>query len=154
MTTIVANLEGMAADMRVSEEGAPHYPADKIFRVGNSLFGTAGHGFMCLVMVDWLKTAQRSRMSLYKQLGDYDRDQFTLLELRVPGELYLWNGWGVPERVRANRWAVGSGAFAALSAYDKGASLKEAVEAGIQLDQYSGGTIHVVPLKLESRKRK
>ncbi len=167
MTTIVANLEGMAADTRVSEEGAPHYPATKIFRIGNSLFGTAGHGDMCLVMVEWLKTAQRSRMALYKQWAEYDRDQFVLLELRHPGELYRWSGWGLPERIRKDRFAIGSGAFSALSAYDAVASfhtekqpitaeqlLRVSVKAGCQLDQYSGDPIEYVPLKLKSRRKR
>lgn len=154
MTTIVANLEGMAADTRVSEEGAPFYQATKIFRIGNSLFGTAGHGDMCLVMVEWLKTAQRSRMALYKQWADYDRDQLVLLELRLPGELYRWTGWGLPERILSERWAVGSGATAALTALDHGADLEEAVKAATEYDQYSGAPIQVEMLKVTSRKRK
>lgn len=154
MTTIVANLEGMAADTRVSEDGAPHYPATKIFRIGNSLFGTAGHGDMCLVMIEWLKTAQRSRMALYKQFADYDRDQIVLLELRLPGELYRWTGWGLPERILADRFAVGSGAFAAISAYDHGASLEEAVKAGADYDLYTGAPIQIEMLKVTSRKRR
>lgn len=160
MTTIVANLEGMAADTRVSEDGAPHYPASKIFRIGNSLFGTAGHGDMCLVMVEWLRTAQRSRPALYKQWADYDRDQLVLLELRCPGELYRWTGWGLAERIHKDRFAVGSGAFPALATYDaldalaSEARLRTAVKAGCHLDQYSGDPIEYHALKLKSRRKR
>lgn len=158
MTTIVATLDAMAADQRVSVEGSPFYHADKIFRVGNSLFGTAGDGNMCLVMIEWLKTTQRSRLALYKLWGEYDRDQLWLLELRQEPRpkrpaLYLWSGWGVPERLHETRYAIGSGAMAAIDAIDHGADLVEAVKRAAKYDQYSGAPIDIVPLKLKSRRK-
>ncbi len=145
----------MAADTRVSVDGSAFYHADKIFRIGNSLFGTAGDGMMCLVMIDWLKSAQRSRHALYKHWTENtERSACWLLELRSPGELYIWDGWGVAERINDKRYAIGSGQMAALSAYDRGASLEDAVKAGAHLDQYSGAPIRVEMLKSVSRKRK
>jgi hypothetical protein len=155
MTTIVANLEGMAADTRCSIEGSVFYHAPKIFRIGNSLFGTAGDGMMCLVMVEWLQTTGRSKHALYKHWTENtDRSACWLIELRSPGELYVWDGWGVPEKILDKRYAIGSGQMAALAAYDRGASLEEAVKAGTNLDQYSGSPIHVEMLKVTSQKKR
>jgi len=126
----------MAADTRVSDETTGgSYPATKIFRVGNSLFGTAGHGSMCLVMIEWLKTA-RNRQVLYKQWADYEREQIWLLELNPKG-LFLWDGWGVPEKVLRKSYAIGSGAKAALALMDKGDSPEDAVKGAAHYDMYT-----------------
>lgn len=160
MTTIVANLEGMAADTRVSIEGSAFYHADKIFRIGNSLFGTAGDGMMCLVMIEWLKTAQRSRHALYKHWNENtERGACWLLELN-PSGIYVWDGWGVAERLNDKRYAIGSGQLPALTAYDKSKAtdtrerLKEAVMAGPEYDQYSGHPIQIEMLKSKSKRKR
>lgn len=155
MTTIVANLECMAADTRVSCEGAPHYHADKIFRIGDSLFGTAGDGSMCLLMIDWLRGTRKNRLSLYKLWDDYERSDFWILELS-PGGLYLWNGWAVPEKLNERRYAIGTGAQAAMHAIDTGRSPEDAVRGAISYDQYSGEPVQVeylLPKELTRRKR-
>lgn len=152
MTTIAATKTEMAADTRVSDEWSGlAYPAAKIFRVGTSLFGTAGHGTMCLVMIEWLKTVARNRSALYKQWNDYEREQISILEIN-PGGIFLWDGWGVPERVLADRWAVGSGAKAALVALDHGKSPLEAVEVAANYDIFTHGEFQVEYLK-QRRKR-
>ena len=140
MTTIAANRECMAADTRVSTGGA-HYHAPKIFRIGTSLFGTAGDGDMGLVMIDWLKTA-RNRNVLYKQLGDYERSEVWLIELN-PGGICLWTGWGVQERIHDTRYAIGSGQLAALQALDSGSDPEDAVRSAMRYDQYTGEPVQV-----------
>lgn len=152
MTTVVATLDMMAADTRVSVDGSAFYHANKIFRIGHSLFGTAGDGMMCLVMIEWLKTPARNRERLYKQWADYERSQIWLLELN-PSGLFLWDGWGVPERLNERRYAIGSGQQAALRALDKGDPLDEAVKAGIEYDQYSGAPIQIEYLNPRKRRR-
>jgi hypothetical protein len=149
MTTIAANLECMAADTRVVH-GGPYYHADKIFRIGESLFGTAGHGDMSLVMIEWLKTS-RSRPALYKQWADYDRDEIQILELNPRG-LFLWTGWGVPERLNEVRFAIGSGAMAAIKGIDSGETPHQAVKGAPDYDEYTGAPIQVEFLK-PKRKR-
>lgn len=155
MTTIVANLEYMAADERVSVDGGPFYHADKIFRIGNSLFGTAGDGAMGLIVIDWLaKNPQRNRQVLYRNWpSDIERYACDILELNSTG-LYLWNGWGIPEKLNDKRFAVGSGAMAALDAVDHGASLDDAIRRAAKYDQYTGAPIRIEPLKVKSSKRK
>lgn len=149
MTTIAANLECMAADTRVVHSG-PYYHADKIFRIGESLFGTAGDGDMCLVMIEWLKSS-RSRPALYKQWGDYDRNEIQILELNPRG-LFLWTGWGLPEALHEARFAIGSGAMAAIKGLDKGEPPKEAVAGAMEYDEFTGAPIQVEYLK-PKRKR-
>ncbi len=151
MTTIACTRECMAADTRVSTEGA-HYHANKIFRLGSSLFGTAGHGDMGLVLIDWLRTA-RNRMTLYKQLGEYERSEVIVMELN-PGGIYLWTGWGVPERLNDSRYAIGSGSLAALQALDAGQSPEDAVRGATRYDQYTGEPIQVEWLLPPELKRK
>lgn len=154
MTTIVANLEGMAADTRVSIEGSAFYHSNKIFRIGNSLFGTAGDGMMCLVMIDWLKTTQRSRHALYKNWTENtERSACWLLELNPTG-LYTWDGWGVPEKLNEKRYAIGSGQIAAMARVDEGATLEDAVKAATRYDQYSGLPIQVEYLKAKSKRKR
>jgi len=157
MTTIVANLECMAADRRVTNPGA-YYPADKIFRIGHSLFGTSGDGFMSLVMIEWLKTVQRNRAALYRNWNENtDKDAIWILELN-PSGLYLWNGWGVPEKILLPRYAVGSGQLAALKGIDKGETPEEAVKGAMNYDESTGEEVQVEYLLpselLPSRKRK
>ena len=156
MTTIVANLEGMAADQRVSVDGAPHYKAAKIFRIGDSLFGTSGDGMMSLLMIDWLRKGAKNRPALYKLWGDYERSAFWILELN-PSGLYLWDGWAIPEKLEDARYAIGSGAMAAMAALDGGASLEDSVKRAIGLDQYSGDPVQVewlLPPELKRRRGK
>jgi ATP-dependent protease HslVU (ClpYQ) peptidase subunit len=155
MTTIACNRECMAADTRVSTGGA-HYHANKIFRIGNSLFGTAGDGDIGLVMVDWLKTA-RNRQNLYKQWADYERSEVWLIELN-PAGIFLWTGWGVPEKLNETRYAIGTGQLAALSALDSGETPEQAVKVAARYDQYSGEPLQVeylLPPELtKTRKRR
>lgn len=155
MTTIAANLECMAADTRVSVEGCTHYHSTKLFRIGESIFGTAGDGMMCLVMVDWLK-GPRNRKKLYENWTEHtERSSCWLLELNPTG-LFVWDGWGIPEKLMDKRYAIGSGQVAALRGMDLGQSPEDAVKAAPDYDQYSGAPIQVeylLPRELTKRKR-
>lgn len=168
MTTIAANLECMAADRRVSDSDENDaftgwsYPARKIFRIGNSLYGTSGHGSMCLVFIEWLKT-NRSRHALYRILGDEDRCAFRVLELRSAphrrgkATLHVWDGWGIPEQVLADHIAVGSGAKAACALLDKGEGPEGAIRGAMPHDFFTGGPIDVewlLPRELLPARRK
>lgn len=157
MTTLAANLECMAADRRVSDstdadEGGPtgwSYPANKLFRIGNSIFGTSGHGTMSLAFIEWLKT-RRSRHELYKILGDYEREEIRVLELRGPmrrrgaAGIYVWDGWGYAEEVLKDHVAVGSGAKAAGALLDAGFTPRDAVRGAMKQDFFTGGEIDVM----------
>lgn len=142
MTTIIADREGMAADVRVTG-GSSYWHAPKIFRVEDkngreSLFGTAGDGFMTLVMIEWLRSAARDRAKLYENWTEHtDRDDIMLVELNPDG-LFVWTGWGLPEKLLDDVMAIGSGGMAALAAYHSGKSLEESVLQAIRQDEYTG----------------
>jgi hypothetical protein len=151
MTTIACNLECMAADQRVVNSG-PMYPADKIFRLGDSLFGTAGDGFMSLVMIEWLQ-GKRNKPALRKLFDHHDKDSILVIELNTTG-IYLWNGWGVPERVKLTHYSIGSGSMSAQNAMNRGDTPEQAVRSAMTLDENTGGDVQVEYLLPPELKRK
>jgi hypothetical protein len=144
MTTIVANLEGMAADSRCVTGGA-YFQVQKIHRIGDSLVGTAGDGFMCLAFLDWFR-GKRDPKKLHELIGEkeemYNRNDIDILELNERG-LFLWNGWGYPEHILNDSYSVGSGSMAALALLREGKSLEESVKGAIGQDEYTGFPIQV-----------
>ena len=140
MTTIVANLECMAADQRCTDDsGGPICHVQKLYRIRDSIFGLAGDGFMGLVLMEWLRTPTRNRLQLYKMFGDEAiewRYETLLLELSETG-LALWNGWGLRMPLLDHTYGIGTGADAALTAMDKGATPEEAIKS-VRRDPYSG----------------
>ena len=138
MTTIVANLECMAADQRCTDDAGPLCHVKKIHRVGDSLFGLAGDAFIGLVIIEWLGT-KRNRLQLYKMFGDEAiewRYETSLLELS-PAGLAVWNGWGLRMPILDPTYGIGTGADAALTAMDKGCSPEDAIRS-VRRDPYSG----------------
>lgn len=139
MTTIVANLEGMAADHRCTEDGPPLCHTWKIKRVGESLFGLAGDVMAGLAVLEWLDTPKRNRALLYKMFGEEVqwRYEMVLLELSPHG-LALWNAWGIRMPLRDSKYAIGTGGAVALDALENGASLEDSILRALGRDQYSG----------------
>lgn len=150
MTTIAANLECMAADSAVVS-GGPLYHADKIFRLGLSLVGTAGDGYMSLAFIEWFRT-KRNIHTLHKMIPIDHRDEILIMELK-PGGIYLWNGWGLAERIHEKFYAIGSGSMSAIEAMARGATPQEAVKSATRWDENSDGPIQTEFLKPARRKR-
>lgn len=146
MTTIAANLECMAADTRVTCDSQPMYSATKIFRIKDSLFGTAGDAYMTLALLRWLE-GPRDIYQLHTLFEHADKDEITVLELSPVG-LFLWNGWGVPERLLNTSYAIGSGGMPAASALLRGESPEDAIRSSVELDPYTGGRVQVEWLDL------
>lgn len=157
MTTLAFNRECIAGDTRVVTGGS-YYHADKIFRVGNSLLGTAGNGFMCLAFVEWFKSQKRNPFTLHKLIGEEaDRDDILIAEIN-PGGIYLWDGWGFAEKINDPFYAIGSGAMAALEALRNDHPPEEAVRRAIAHDENTGSPVQVEyllpPELLPKRKRR
>lgn len=157
MTTIVATLEGIAADTRVTGSNS-YYPARKVFRVGDSILGTAGDGFMCLAFVEWFKNPKRVPKELHELIGKdaESRNAIDILEVNHEG-IFAWNGWGYGEQILRDSHAIGSGGMAALEAIRRGASLVDAVTSAFGHDEYSGGEVQVeylVPLELLPKRKR
>jgi hypothetical protein len=156
MTTIAANRECIAADTRVVN-GSSYYHAPKIFRIGNSLLGTAGDGFACLAWVEWFKSPRRNPQTLHRMFGEtVDRDAIWIVELN-PSGIHFWNGWGVPETILDDCFAVGTGGMAALEAMRSGKTPEEAVHRALAHDENSGPPVQVeylLPPELLKPKRR
>jgi hypothetical protein len=157
MTTIAVNRECMAADTRVVTGGS-YYHAHKLFRLGNSIVGTSGDGFACLLFLKWFQTLQRNPITLRKLLGeDFDPYDIFMVELN-PGGIVLWTGHGVGERILDDQYATGSGGMAALEAMRHGATPKEAVARATHHDENTGGEVETMyllpPELLPKRKRR
>lgn len=141
MTTVAITREAIAADTRVVT-GSSFYHAPKIFRVGQSLLGTAGAGFACLAFVEWFKSPRRNPQVLHKIFGEYDRDDILIAELN-PSGIFLWDGWGYPERINDSFYAIGSGAMAALEAMRNGSDPDDAVRRAVAHDENTGSPIQI-----------
>lgn len=140
----------MSADSAVVNSG-PLYHTDKIFRVGLSLLGTAGDGYMSLAFVEWFKS-KRNMHTLHKMIPLDHRHEISIVELK-PGGIYLWNGWGLPERIHEKFYAIGSGSMAAIAELARGSDTAEAVRAATRWDENSDAPIQTVLLKPPRRKR-
>lgn len=155
MTTIAVNRECIAADTRVIN-GGPFYHAPKLFRVGQSILGTAGDGFGCLAFVEWFKSPRRNPATLHKMFVEYDRNDVLIAELN-PGGIYLWNGWGYPERINDPMYAIGSGSMAALEAMRNGATPEDSIKRAQAHDEATGAPVQVewlLPPELLPRRRR
>jgi hypothetical protein len=139
VTTIVANLECMAADQRATDDGPPLCHTKKIHWVKDSIFGLAGDVMAGLAVLEWMKNPKRKRESLYKMFGDGVewRYEFVLLELSGDG-LALWNAWGVRMPILDKCYAIGTGGAVALEVVEAGGTPEDGVRRAIKRDQFSG----------------
>lgn len=105
---------------------------------------------MGLAMIEWLKS-QRNRQMLYKTWGtEHAKSDIELIEIR-PGGIYLWDGWGIPEKVCLKAFAIGSGQMVALQAMKSGSSPHDAVKCAMEWDECTGPPIQVESLKKAKR---
>lgn len=135
MTTVVANLEEMAADHRCTSEG-PICHVQKIYRVEDRLYGLCGDVMMALYVIEWLQ-GKKNREELHKAVPIDNRGAIGILELSPEG-LALIDGWGMRMPLLDTYYAVGSGAGPAMVAMRHGASLQDAVRAAMSIDEASG----------------
>ena len=156
MTTIAISREGMASDTRVVT-GSSYWHENKIFRIGNSLFGTAGDGFACLAFLAWYQSPRRNPAELHKMFAEHERSDILIFELN-PGGIYAWNGWGFPAKLNDDMYAGGSGGMAALEAMRSGATPEDAVRRATAHDENTGSPIQteflLPPELLPKRKRR
>lgn len=144
MTTIAANLKQMAADTALVT-GGPIATVSKIHRIRESIFGEAGAGFECLLLIEWLK-GKRDRRALQKMPDEFQRDDVYILELSPTG-LALWNGWGIRMPIADECYSIGSGSMAAMAALRAGADPEEAVKIAAELDENTREPIEVLSLQ-------
>lgn len=155
MTTIVANLECMAADQRLTS-GNAICRTHKIRRIADSLYGGCGNYSLVLLFIAWLEAPKRDILRLHRMIPEDSRHEFEVLELSPQG-LALWDGWGVRVPMLDKFYGVGSGGFSAMQAIKRGLSPEEAVSETFSLDEASGGTVEVeylLPPELRTKRKR
>lgn len=139
MTTVVANLEAMAADHRVTSEG-PICHTKKIYRITKDgeerLYGLCGDVMMALYVIEWLQ-GKRDKEALHKAIGVEHRASIAILELSHEG-LALMDGWGMRMPILDRFYAIGSGAGPALIALKRGGELRDCIRDAATVDEASG----------------
>lgn len=146
MTTIVASLEGMAADTRVTwtdrdNDRVNSAYGSKIERVGDEIIGTAGDYAAGVRFMEWVRAGRpKKRPRLIKD--------FRALVLSSQGIFFVDGTDPTPMPVGPTFYAIGSGAPYALGALEMGASLERAVDIAKMYDVYSGGKVTSLSLKL------
>lgn len=144
MTTIAANKYVMASDTRMTEEGGPYTNVDKIYRVGNSILGFCGDAMMARYFVEWFRSPKRNPAMLHKAIDELEyRSAIAVMELN-PGGIFLWDGWGVPIKIRDPFYAIGSGSPAALAELKRNRKRTapiDAIRAAMSVDENTGGDV-------------
>lgn len=135
MTTIAADLKGIAADSRVCGDYLEE--SIKIFRVKGSLYGIAGDLTALLAFIDWRRNPRKPKPDLG---GDSE-----ILELNPKG-IWYWDKHLRPVRCARPYAAIGSGACYAITALRLGKSPKQAVEIAAEFDQFTAPPVLVEKL--------
>ena len=151
MTTIVANLKGMAADRFVTY--APSYNGDvKIWSAKGSVWGAAGDCEYCLKFRSW--TEGKGKRPQVKDPEDPEGAKFEALQLSSKG-LFLYINDSPADAVKEPFYAIGSGSGYAIGALSMGASLEQAIEVAAKWD--SGTRLpfdHVLLVPSKSARKK
>ncbi len=136
MTTIVANMKGMASDTRVT--GGPMFNTTKVRRIGDSLYGGAGNLSQILKMFLWFENPDQ--VPSWKE-----HPEFSILQVSPRG-LFVWESEMVAIPIDTPFYAIGSGSEYAMGALACGATLEKAVEVAAMFDPGTSGALHFEPL--------
>lgn len=138
MTTIAANLKGMAADTRVTWDDESTSPSIKIEIWAQEILGSAGGFAAGLRFLEWYKAGSKGRKP---KVGK----DFRMLKLTKEG-LHLIDHDLVWVKIDAPFYAIGSGAQFAVGAMEMGATPAKAIEIAMKHDSYTGGSITTLEL--------
>lgn len=140
MTTIACSRSVMASDSRFHEEGVC-FPCKKLFRVGDSIYGTAGESRGIGKFLKWIENGQKNddRPEFVGEL-----DEFYVLELNAKG-IWYWDKHLFPCEILLPEFAIGSGGDFARAFMDAGMTPEQAVEkvCANGLDYASFGPVQV-----------
>lgn len=141
MTTIAADLKGMAADSKCVF-GDIHFRIAKIFRLKDgSLLATAGTSTYTAPFEAAMLAGKKPI------LKDVVENDFAALHLTADG-LFIYDCTWHADRVLSGKCAIGTGAMVAMSHLINGATLKVAVERACEVDNNSGLPVQVEYLKV------
>lgn len=140
MTTIACNRKEMAADSRFHEDGIS-FPCQKVFRIGGSLWGTAGETRGIGKFMRWLNDGQPD-----DKRPDFvgEMDEFYIIELNANG-IFYWDKHLFPTEILLPHFAIGSGGDFARAYLDAGMTPQQAVDTVCErgLDYASAGPVQV-----------
>jgi 20S proteasome alpha/beta subunit len=144
MTTIAANREMMAADRRVTD-GDTHFPARKIWRIGDAIVGAAGDVGGIQKFVSYLEKIGKSRRKVVPLPEFGKKEAFEAIVL-TPEGLFAYDQACRPQEIEAEFYAMGSGKQAALAALHMGANPTQAVEIACLVDNSSDGPVDTLTI--------
>jgi ATP-dependent protease HslVU (ClpYQ) peptidase subunit len=142
MTTIAANRKTIAADSQATDENTV-YHTDKIFVIGEAIYGAAGLSAATNIFFDWVRNGKPKDGPT---LPEDDDVLFGALALTRRG-LFIYTGCFAPDRISDRFYALGSGKQVALAAMRMGKSPREAVEMAKTIDPWTGGRVRVLHVK-------
>lgn len=97
------------------------------------------------MILDWI-----NRGAPLPTTSDTKPDQFIVLAVDPGGSLHLANdNYAFSGPIKADRYAVGSGADFALGAMAMGATAEQAIEVASSLDPHTGGTVTALRISAE-----
>jgi ATP-dependent protease HslVU (ClpYQ) peptidase subunit len=143
MTTIVYKNGIMAADTQETWDGRARR-CTKLYKVGDSIIGTAGDSFTGMLFVDWFSRGRADDDVPDLTHLDADEDFYCLVWFKE--KLWVVNRLFRMVEVELDDYpyyAVGSGADVAHGALAMGASAKRAVEVAADFDIHTGLPVEV-----------
>jgi 20S proteasome alpha/beta subunit len=135
MTTVAWDGVTLAADQQQTR-GSVKTRSEKLRRLSDgSLLAGAGTCSYIELIVRWIEAGEKydDRPATWD-----DDDTATVLRVMPDGSLVEYDNYLVRMLVSEPRYAIGSGSDFAQAILDRGGSAREAVEAGIARDIYSG----------------
>lgn len=148
MTTVACNLHWMAADSKVSiDEEEVNFQTQKLFRIGDSIFGICGDG-NCWRFIGWaLAGFKKEDRPLFFPGEALTKGEFSVLEL-APDGIFVWdqNLFRIP--VNGSNYAVGTGAMLATYCMRRnGLPPEAAVKEASTVDDHTDDRITIMRLK-------
>lgn len=156
MTTIAFRDGVLAADSRETsgceDSGQLAATCVKMFRVGPFVVALQGDTTPGIAWLNWftgmygifklkhVPALDQVQPDLVAQFLEREAD-FTAVVLHPDGALFIYDEWGIPQRITAPYYAVGSGAKVAYGAMHNGATAEDAVAAACVHDPYTSGPI-------------
>lgn len=119
----------MASDSLCVDNGT-RSRGDKIFEVRGDLLGVAGDYNQAKVFVAWYRDKRKRKPDV--------KADIEILVLTKKGELVLWTSELIPDVLKADFWAIGTGRDVALGIMHDGGTPERAVEIACLVDVNSG----------------
>lgn len=135
MTTVIASakLGMMASDSKFTEDGI-QFATQKVYRIGDSLWGEAGETRGIGKFFSWVKGGMQENNR--PRFGG-ELDDFCVLQLNAEG-IFYWDRHLYGVKIQEDVYAIGTGAPLALYCVkEQGMSLEQAIKMATKYDENS-----------------